>query len=857
MRTLNLKKIITVLCFVFCISLFAESTDLVHSDAQSNQKGQKDHTKTHNQNKDAFWKISTTYINNIQAPKSWFFQTNIGAGFLYFDGVRGNLEGSPQENFGAVGFGNNQQVRDKLSYNRSPLYEYMLGHRFNSWLKVAFSYQFQGQVNIQTKAFSSNPFMKKFSTNWAVNAFMGKVYLETPYPVIWFNAVWTPFIGAGVGGGWQSFTRNYFDRVIFGTTDDGRGLSFRMKNSASCVWGVDAGFRVQSAKNNDQFSLTVGCKYNQWGQASNIGKMSQQGQSKVALAEPFRIKTIYSFAPYMGVQWNFPTTLCSNKPYKVGGRNPASYKTAYFTDLSNIQTNKSFYNEFNVGLSFLYFDQVRYNLSGVPNSAFAATQLGVNQPSRDKLSYNRVPLFEWDTGYRFCDWFKAGLSYQYLNGTSVSTSFIHAPDNSGNTHQKAKFTSNLMINAVSAKIYLEVPQALIWANFATSPYLGVGVGAAWQTWNNTVVYRQFVNGANAYQCENQSLTEKVSASATALLDLGLRMQGVYPSQQFSFVTGCKFNAWGQARNIGLETQQGSGAFAIQSPFIVKQIYSFAPYIGAQWNFATTYTCNPPFKLKGKSPNVWKPYFVNAKVLGIKKGVWTQFNAGIGFLYFDKVRGNLMGRPVADFNTKWSNVPLKGHLKYNKTPLFEYQVGYRYCSWIRSSLSFQYQPSVTVTTPYLPAFGPDIPGFGRFTGTLALSSIMGKVFFELPYPMIWKNLALTPYIGAGVGPGWQSWTNIYIDRPTVTGGVFFGTFQPLEQKTSMNCVWMVDAGFKVASAYPNSKFSIVTGCKYNEWGQARNIGKITQQQNMRVGITQPFTIKTVYSFAPYFGFQWSF
>jgi len=53
------------------------------------------------------------------------------------------------------------------------------------------------------------------------------------------------------------------------------------------------------------FSVLLGCKYNQWGQARSMGKLSQQGSFKEGLSQPLTVKTVYQIAPYLGVQWNF------------------------------------------------------------------------------------------------------------------------------------------------------------------------------------------------------------------------------------------------------------------------------------------------------------------------------------------------------------------------------------------------------------------------------------------------------------------------------------------------------------------------------------------------------------------------
>jgi len=129
-------------------------------------------------------------------------------------------------------------------------------------------------------------------------------------------------------------------------------------------------------------------------------------------------------------------------------------------------------------------------------------------------------------------------------------------------------------------------------------------------------------------------------------------------------------------------------------------------------------------------------------------------------------------------------------------------------------------------------------------------------------MIVKSLSIAPHLAVGVGPGWQSWTNIKMNYISATdslqtgfnsnGGPLF-----LSQKISANAVWMIDLGFRAQSVYPNGQFSALVGCKYNQWGQARSIGKLTQQGAWNQGLRQPIRAKSLYSFVPYLGFQWNF
>jgi len=325
--------------------------------------------------------------------------------------------------------------------------------------------------------------------------------------------------------------------------------------------------------------------------------------------------------------------------------------------------------------------------------------------------------------------------------------------------------------------------------------------------------------------------------------------------------GCKYNQWGQARNMGKMSQQPSHKLALTKPFRIKTVYQFAPYLGVQWNFSNFYTSKSSYCLKGKSPNVWLPYFASTNSFQCPKGYWSQFNVGLGLLYFSGIKGNLMGRPVLNFTpaTEERNSPYKGRLSYNPTPLFEYLIGYRFNPWLKLALSYQHQGGVVIQTKALQTFplaAANTTTVNQFVSNLSLDALLAKVYFELPFAMIWKSLSTTPYLAVGIGPGWQSWTRIrtnHFDR----NENFLNHVIPLRGKVSANAVWMADAGFRIQTAYPKSSFSVLLGCKYNQWGQARSMGKMSQRGSYKIALGNPMRIKTVYQFAPYFGIQWNF
>jgi len=343
--------------------------------------------------------------------------------------------------------------------------------------------------------------------------------------------------------------------------------------------------------------------------------------------------------------------------------------------------------------------------------------------------------------------------------------------------------------------------------------------------------------------------------------MGLRMQSASIANRFSVAMGCKYNQWGQARSIGKISQQGAHKIALTQPVRIRTVYQFSPYLGVQWNFSTKQLSSSSYKLKGKGPNVWIPYWASSRAFQCPTNIWVQFNTGVGFLYLAGIKGNLMGQPVLNFSpsSSWRNVPLKHRFSYNRTPLFEYLLGYQFNAFLKLAFSYQHQSGITIQSKALSAyhqpnaFGSD---FVQFTSNLSLDALLAKVYFELPFAMIWKSLSTNPYLAVGIGPGWQSWTKIEVDYMRGSTSINLEPL-PLRQKISANAVWMVDMGLRLQSAYPNSHFSVLLGCKYNQWGQARNMGKMSQQGAHKLALGHPLRIKTVYQFAPYLGVQWNF
>lgn len=244
----------------------------------------------------------------------------------------------------------------------------------------------------------------------------------------------------------------------------------------------------------------------------------------------------------------------------------------------------------------------------------------------------------------------------------------------------------------------------------------------------------------------------------------------------------------------------------------------------------------------RNPNTWRPYYLNLKVVEPTLTSFYQQNVGVGFLYFSTINGNL---ELANGGVR-TPTKLRGHISYNRTPLFEAVVGRDIFRWWKIGLSYQHQGGVAVQTAPQAITSNNLPV--DMGSLVRLDAVMFKTYVMLPWVLVWKNVYHEPYLGLAVGPGWQSWVN------TLAGGQ--GVF--LRQKYSANCVFTIDLGFKLRKALPSYIMSFVVGCKYNEWGQARSIGKLQQQYTLGgAGLINPVRIKTVYQFAPYLGVQFNF
>ncbi len=248
-------------------------------------------------------------LKDIQSPAGMYFDFSIGPGFLYFSKLKGNLTPKPIEsfsNFAGLNFGNMQ----KISYNKTALYEAMISARIFPWLKCGLS--FYGQSGISAESFggsantaAGNPAWSIFRSDLQLYSVMFKFFLENPYPLIVGSWAFNTYFGLGVGPGWQSWTNNQiFEMVLINSTLTSTQISLRNKFSANAVWTGDAGLSFRPATNDATMMIRLGCKYTSWGQMREIGELKDQ-ELKVGPLKPIKARNVYSFSPYIGIRWCF------------------------------------------------------------------------------------------------------------------------------------------------------------------------------------------------------------------------------------------------------------------------------------------------------------------------------------------------------------------------------------------------------------------------------------------------------------------------------------------------------------------------------------------------------------------------
>lgn len=283
-------------------------------------------------------------------------------------------------------------------------------------------------------------------------------------------------------------------------------------------------------------------------------------------------------------------SLITKNYYKKNDRNyyhggPYQDQWAPYLAPGNLDRPYSFpFLQASVGIGFLRFSGVSGSLSRsvFPNSLARASLI------KGRFAYSRTPLVEVVLGSSVTDWFQIGLSYQHQGDIDIQTKPQVVPVVPGTSLMVGQFSSSLRLDSISAKVYFSTVKVLIFKSIAMNPYLGLAVGAGWQSWTNIRVdslnFLPFTGGVTS--TDNFSVKNKYSCNCVFMVDMGIKSRCVIPSRSLAVSLGCKYNQWGQARNIGLASQQRNyphnGGF--DKRIAIKTIYQFAPYVGFQLDF---------------------------------------------------------------------------------------------------------------------------------------------------------------------------------------------------------------------------------------------------------------------------------
>lgn len=265
------------------------------------------------------------------------------------------------------------------------------------------------------------------------------------------------------------------------------------------------------------------------------------------------------------------------------------------------------------------------------------------------------------------------------------------------------------------------------------------------------------------------------------------------------------------------------------------------------------------------PNTWKPYFAKHTRLYTMTPFVANLNVGIGFLYFAGNHGSFNSneaispnqRVDLDYSTNGRD-SLSHRWQYNRVPLTEacliWNLGGTFNSldWIGLGLTLLYQGNVfiryvskgvsdnAVTKTYL-----------IFSSNVNFCALGPKIYLYSPYTLVWKRTGYLPYIGLITGPSWQTWGQIYRE----TDNEFFNSF--LNSQICANAFFGSEVGVMIKSIARLMSLTANLGIKFNLWGQARNLGKISKQNKSNTGLYHPFRIKTIYQWSPFIGISISY
>lgn len=257
----------------------------------------------------------------IWDSQKFFFTNTVGIGFLYFSGKKGG----PFFNDSSTTIrtpNNNTFGKFTISYNKTCLYEGSVNWKVVNFLTAGLMYTSQSNVRLKTIMLTRRPTNSvgpinffTFSSAINLNAIGLKVGLYFPISTVLYSVGATPYLNLSVGPCWQTWS----DITLYNEAEKA-AFNYRQKVSANCFFSTDLGYKFQSLQRNSMnaFCIVAGCKFNIWGQARSMGKKGQQlwrggvnsgpigtNQSHFFLLFPPHIRTVYQFAPYIGVTLAF------------------------------------------------------------------------------------------------------------------------------------------------------------------------------------------------------------------------------------------------------------------------------------------------------------------------------------------------------------------------------------------------------------------------------------------------------------------------------------------------------------------------------------------------------------------------
>lgn len=244
--------------------------------------------------------------------------------------------------------------------------------------------------------------------------------------------------------------------------------------------------------------------------------------------------------------------------------------------------------------------------------------------------------------------------------------------------------------------------------------------------------------------------------------------------------------------------------------------------------------------------------------------FSNLNFGLGIVYFSGIRGT---SSRINNSERLKTKRMQSNFVRNRSILTEAVAGWNlgnswsFLNFLGVGFGVLSQNNIYIQSYIMTREETGRPSFGIFQGTVNLQAIVSKFFLTSPYSFLLNKIISTPFMVLSVGPSWQTWSDLLLYNVSSDNVEKTTRFR---QKISSNCFFGTDLGFKVQSINPQIKFALLLGCKFNLWGQAKSMGKADNQKwrsangnNPQYALNQPYSVKTVYQWAPYIGFDWLF